>query len=59
MQQYHRLVLTAIIASFLMLVILIALSLGRSEMGCAAVGGLMTILTVYLWRSDDLSRINA
>ena len=49
---YQQFVLTSFIATFLMLTILISMIKGMTEVACTAIGGIMTILTVYLWKTN-------
>lgn len=49
---YHKLVLTAMITTFLMLVVLIGMIKAQPSVSCAAIGGIMTVLTAYLWRTE-------
>jgi hypothetical protein len=47
---YQKLLLTSFVASFLMLAVLIAMTKQMNEVACTGIGGLMTILTVFLWK---------
>lgn len=53
MNRENCLLLTAIVATFLMLVVLIAMAQQLPTVACASIGGLMTVLTVYIWRRGD------
>ncbi|MEG1737723.1 MAG: hypothetical protein RR259_05745 [Odoribacter sp.] len=50
--EYNKLVLTAIATVFLMLVVLIGMIKAQPTVSCSAIGGIMTVLTAYLWRTE-------
>ncbi|MEG1616687.1 MAG: hypothetical protein RR202_06090 [Bacteroidales bacterium] len=52
-QNYGRLLLTAIVLSFLMVVIVVALSKEMQESVCAAIAAIMTILGTFIWRGEN------
>lgn len=49
---YNKLVLTAMATAFLMLTVLIGLIKAQPTVSCSAIGGIMTVLTAYLWRTE-------
>lgn len=56
MKYYNKLVLTAGITVFLMLVVLIGMMKGMAQVSCAAIGAIMTVLTAFLWRPEERNK---
>lgn len=49
---YSKFMITAAVTAFMMLVVLIGIVKMQPTVSCAALGGIMTVLTAYLWKSE-------